>query len=164
MGRPRTLRELSAETRRLCADTLQFRAAARLIDPSGAAGRYADMLERLREDPGNRTLGQLLQERQWALQEIERLTEELLRQRSVPAPKAPFQEIIDEAESARRAQALRNPNRLIRMKELRQLLGLGHSTLYKMIGEGRFPRPVRLGERAVAWRLADVEAWQRTLG
>ena len=164
MGRARTLRELSAETRRLGADTLQFRAAARLIDSPGATGRYADMLERLREDPGNRTLGQLLQERQWALQEIERLTEELLRQRSVPAPKAASQEIIDEAESARRAQALRNPNRLIRMKELRQLLGLGHSTLYKMIGEGRFPRPVRLGERAVAWRLADVEAWQRTLG
>ena len=164
MGRPRTLRELSAGTRRLGADTLQFRAAARLIDPSGATGRYADMLERLREDPGNRTLGQLVQERQWALQEIDRLTEEPLRPRSVPAPKDASQEIIDEAESARRAQAHRNPNRLIRMKELRQLLGLGHSTIYKMIGEGRFPRPVHLGERTVAWRLADVEAWQRTLG
>jgi len=119
------------------------------------------MFERLREDPGNRTLGQLLQERQWALQEIERLTEKLLRQRSVPAPKAASQEIIDEAESARRAQALRNANPLIRMKELRQLLGLGHSTLYKMIGEGRFPRPARRAPRPAprapcAWASAPL--------
>ena len=32
-----------------------------------------DMLERLRTDPGHRTLGELLQDRQWAVQEIERL-------------------------------------------------------------------------------------------
>jgi len=31
-------------------------------------GDALDMLERLREDPGGRTLGQLLQERQWAVQ------------------------------------------------------------------------------------------------
>jgi hypothetical protein len=43
-----------------------------------------DMLDRLRLDPGSRTLGQLLQERQWALQEITRLRAELLRTRRWP--------------------------------------------------------------------------------
>jgi hypothetical protein len=69
MRRPSMLRGLSAEAgggRRHSAG----RSAARLIDPRGANGRYAEMLERLREDSGNRTLGQLLQERQWALQKI----------------------------------------------------------------------------------------------
>lgn len=39
----------------------------------GTGGR-PEMFERLRADPDTRTLGQLLQERQWALHEIERLT------------------------------------------------------------------------------------------
>jgi prophage regulatory protein len=121
------------------------------------------MLGRLREDPGTRTLGQLLQERQWALQEIERLTDEVLCLKSLPVGKGSTHEVISETEAARRAQALRNPQRLIRMKELRQMLGLGHSTIYKMMGEGRFPRSVHLGERTTAWRLADVEAWQAGL-
>ena len=121
------------------------------------------MIERLREDPGSRTLGQLLQERQWALQEIERLTDELVRLRSLPAPRAPSLGVVGETEVARRVQAMRDPNRLIRMRELRQMLGLGPSTIYKMIGEGRFPRSVHLGEHTVAWRLADIEAWQINL-
>jgi prophage regulatory protein len=120
------------------------------------------MLEQLRADPGTRTLGQLLQERQWALHEIERLTDENLRLRSLSAG-TPSSEVVSETEVARRAQALRNPNRLVRMKELRQLLGLGPSTIYKMMGEGRFPRSVHLGERTTAWRLSDVEAWQTSL-
>lgn len=58
--------------------------------------------------------------------------------------------MVNETEAARRAHALRNPNRLIRMKELRQMIGLGPSTIYKMMGEGRFPRSVHLGERTTA--------------
>jgi prophage regulatory protein len=107
--------------------------------------------------------GQLLQERQWALQEIERLADEILKLRSLSAAKPPSAEVVSETEAARRAHALRNPNRLLRMKELRHLLGLGPSTIYKMMGEGRFPRCVHLGERATAWRLADIEAWQASL-
>ena len=122
-----------------------------------------DMLERLGADPGARTLGQLLQERQWALQEIERLTDEILRLRSLSAAKPPSVEVVSETEATRRAHALRNPNRLVRMKELRHLLGLGPSTIYKMMGEGRFSRSVHLGERTTAWRLAEIEAWQAGL-
>jgi prophage regulatory protein len=39
--------------------------------------------------------------------------------------------------------------------------GLPASTLYDWIAKGRFPRPIRLGERAVAWSVADLEAWER---
>ena len=49
-----------------------------------------DMLDRLKQDPGTRTLGELLQERQWALQEILSLTEQLGRLRSAaPARQSP---------------------------------------------------------------------------
>lgn len=51
---------------------------------AGAVGRgeMEDMLGRLRLDPGSWTLGQLLQERQWAAQEITRLRAEVAQLRS----------------------------------------------------------------------------------
>ena len=36
------------------------------------------------------------------------------------------------------------------------------STIYRLIAEGKFPPPVKLADRAVAWRLADIEAWEQS--
>lgn len=43
-----------------------------------------------------------------------------------------------------------------------QLTGLRKSTIYSMIRDGEFPRPVQIGRRAVAWRQGDLDAWIRT--
>jgi prophage regulatory protein len=40
--------------------------------------------------------------------------------------------------------------------------GFPASTLYYWIEKGQFPRQVRLGERAVAWSVAELEVWERT--
>ena len=40
--------------------------------------------------------------------------------------------------------------RIIRLKEVIDSTGLARSTIYKYIGEGRFPSPVSLGE-SVNW-------------
>jgi len=49
---------------------------------------------------------------------------------------------------------------LLRMPTVRRLTGnLGRSTIYKMVAEDRFPKPVRTGSRAVAWRESDVRRW-----
>jgi prophage regulatory protein len=122
-----------------------------------------DWLERLAQDPGTQTLGQLLQERQWALQEIVSLRAQLARPARHQDGPAPPPRVDTLQEQQRQADALKNPNRLVRMKELRQMIGLGPSTIYKMMQEGRFPRSVHLGERTTAWRLADILAWQETL-
>lgn len=50
-------------------------------------------------------------------------------------------------------------NRLIRRPEVLNLVGLSRATIYLMMAEGRFPKPVKVGLRAVAWREADIEAW-----
>lgn len=47
----------------------------------------------------------------------------------------------------------------IRLKELQLRIPLSTSTIYRMISQQSFPRPVRLGARAVAWRVSDVEAY-----
>jgi prophage regulatory protein len=49
--------------------------------------------------------------------------------------------------------------RLLRRAEVERLTGLSRSTLYSWMKEGRFPQPVRLGERIVAWRESDVIEW-----
>lgn len=50
-------------------------------------------------------------------------------------------------------------NRLLRRPEVINLVGLKTSAIYDMMARGEFPRPVRVGSRAVAWRLSDLEAW-----
>jgi prophage regulatory protein len=47
----------------------------------------------------------------------------------------------------------------LRMRAVTHMTGLGRSTIYRMVAENRFPRPVRLAKRAVAWRRADLERW-----
>lgn len=49
--------------------------------------------------------------------------------------------------------------RILRRPDVEQLTGLSRSTIYAMISEGSFPRPVRLGKRAVGWPASQVEAW-----
>ncbi len=49
--------------------------------------------------------------------------------------------------------------RLIRLKEVMSLTGLGRSSIYKFMEESRFPKSVSLGDRAVAWIESEVEDW-----
>ena len=37
--------------------------------------------------------------------------------------------------------------------------GLSRSTIYGMMDRNEFPRPVRIGRRAVAWPESVVKAW-----
>jgi prophage regulatory protein len=47
----------------------------------------------------------------------------------------------------------------LRLHAVLRLTGLSRSTVYRLIADERFPRPVQLGPRAVAWRRVDVDAW-----
>ena len=48
---------------------------------------------------------------------------------------------------------------ILRRIELEKRIGLSRSSIYKMMGDGEFPRPVRIGRRAVGWRAEDIETW-----
>jgi len=39
------------------------------------------------------------------------------------------------------------------------LIPIRSSTLWRWVNSGKFPRPVRLGERVTAWRCEDVQRW-----
>lgn len=50
-------------------------------------------------------------------------------------------------------------NRIFRRPDVEILTGLSRSTLYAMMAEGTFPKPVKLGKRAVGWREVDLSNW-----
>ncbi|MGV6890302.1 helix-turn-helix transcriptional regulator [Rhodophyticola sp. SM2404] len=49
--------------------------------------------------------------------------------------------------------------RFIRRPAVENRTGLSRSTIYLLMQNGQFPKPVRIGSRAVAWPEAEVEAW-----
>ncbi len=48
---------------------------------------------------------------------------------------------------------------ILRRKEVEKRLGLSRSSIYIMMAEGRFPKPIKLGRRAVGWRSDDLQNW-----
>lgn len=133
-----------------------------------------DLLERLAVDPGKRTLGELLQERESARLEIldlrqrlSTLTRDVAERRSAPPSPAPPVKQTSVTLPARvtvEQPAVAPAGRMLRLRDVEVMVGVKRSTIYKWISRGRFPRQVRLGEHAVAWHLSDILAWQEKLG
>jgi prophage regulatory protein len=52
------------------------------------------------------------------------------------------------------------PAVFVRMPAVVRMTGLGRSTIYRLMADDKFPSPVRLAKRAVAWRRIDLEQWR----
>lgn len=50
-------------------------------------------------------------------------------------------------------------DRLMRKKEVLAAIGMKSTWLHAEMNAGRFPKPVKIGLRAVAWRRSDIEKW-----
>ena len=50
-------------------------------------------------------------------------------------------------------------HRILRRSGVKTKTGLSNSTLYQLIAEGKFPKQISIGRRAVGWLEADVDAW-----
>jgi len=51
--------------------------------------------------------------------------------------------------------------KVIRRREVEARIGLARSTIYAMMADDRFPRPVKIGRRAVGWIEEDINNWLR---
>lgn len=49
--------------------------------------------------------------------------------------------------------------RVLRLPSVVAFVGLSRSSIYVMMKENEFPRPIQLGKRAVAWRETDIQNW-----
>ncbi|MEI9665318.1 helix-turn-helix transcriptional regulator [Klebsiella variicola] len=48
---------------------------------------------------------------------------------------------------------------LIRLPEVLKRTGFGKAWIYRLISEGQFPAPVKIGVRAVAFVESEVDEW-----
>lgn len=53
--------------------------------------------------------------------------------------------------------------RLLKQPNVLSKCAFSKTELYRRMKAGTFPRPVKLGARAVAWRESDIDAWMHTL-
>lgn len=49
--------------------------------------------------------------------------------------------------------------RFLRLSEVQERVGLGRTSIYKMMGEGNFPKPVNTLGRNVAWLDSEIDEW-----
>ena len=47
-------------------------------------------------------------------------------------------------------------DRLLHRDEVLEMSTLSESTIYRLMSAGKFPRPIRIGPRAVRWRLSAI--------
>lgn len=51
------------------------------------------------------------------------------------------------------------PKRFVREAECKFITGLSRTRRWELEKEGKFPKRIKLSERAVAWRLSDLMSW-----
>lgn len=50
------------------------------------------------------------------------------------------------------------PEKLLRLPDVQERFPMSRAYIYAEISRGRFPKPVPIGIRAVAWRESEIEA------
>ena len=58
------------------------------------------------------------------------------------------------------ATIVRPVGRLLRRQEVETETGLCRSSIYAKMAAGEFPRPLRIGKRAVRWPSSAIEDWK----
>lgn len=48
---------------------------------------------------------------------------------------------------------------MLRLPQVLARTGLSRSTTYAMVAAGEFPKPVKLGRRAIGWIETEVDDW-----
>ena len=46
-----------------------------------------------------------------------------------------------------------------RRSTLEDMLGISRSTIYRLMLDEEFPRPIKLGRRVVGWKSEDIDEW-----
>lgn len=53
--------------------------------------------------------------------------------------------------------------RFLTLKQVCHRETISSATVWRWVREGRFPKPVSLGENTTRWRVSDLEAWESSL-
>lgn len=48
---------------------------------------------------------------------------------------------------------------ILRCREVQNRTGLSKSTIYALAARGKFPKPIKLAERASGWSTSSIQNW-----
>lgn len=48
---------------------------------------------------------------------------------------------------------------LLKLPDVVKAVSLSKASIYKLISKGKFPKPLKLSTRSVAWHIDDLNAW-----
>lgn len=51
-------------------------------------------------------------------------------------------------------------DKILRLPAVSAAVGLGRDSIYRLIREGKFPKPIKISERASGWLESDLKKWQ----
>ena len=54
------------------------------------------------------------------------------------------------------------PDRILSWPEVKRMVPLSRVTIWKLRQRDAFPKPIRLSESRIGWRLSDLIAWMNT--
>ena len=63
--------------------------------------------------------------------------------------------LLEQAELAEPAE----PQRILRLAQVREVTGLGRSCIYHLQAQKKFPQRIKIGVRAVGWIESEVHQW-----
>ena len=52
-----------------------------------------------------------------------------------------------------------NSSAIVRRPQVQVRTGLPKSSIYALMAKGAFPKPIKIGARAVGWLDSDIDAW-----
>jgi predicted DNA-binding transcriptional regulator AlpA len=55
-------------------------------------------------------------------------------------------------------------NQLVSTPKRQGRLPIHRNTLWRWVASGEFPTPIKLGPNITAWRLSDIESWEKARG
>ena len=50
-------------------------------------------------------------------------------------------------------------DRLLKRRQVEEITGLSRSSIYRLMTDDEFPRPVKVGPAAVRWRVSELTSW-----
>lgn len=80
-----------------------------------------------------------------------------------PSTIIPERNVQNNIETPLKHNAFKHSDRIIRLPELVELLGLSRSTIFRRISSGHIPPAFSLGERSVGWSKNEIEIIKNAL-
>jgi prophage regulatory protein len=53
--------------------------------------------------------------------------------------------------------------KILRIPQVIEMTGLKKTTIYLLVKAGKFPKPFRIGKRAVGWKYSSIRDWLERL-